>query len=48
MNIIQGNIVGYDFKEWSHISEAFWYCYGTLIGEAITRDRRSASANALR
>lgn len=47
-SLLQGSVVGFNFDEWSKISEALWYCFGTMIGEAITRDRRSAKALALR
>ncbi len=33
---------------WSRLKEAFWYAFGTLIGESITRDTRSERAWGLR
>ncbi len=27
---------------------SIWYCYGTFIGESITRDTKSATGQALR
>ena len=38
----QGRVVGINLKEWSTLSEAVWYCFGTLIGESITRDRQNS------
>ena len=39
-----------DLNHWSSFKEALWYCFGTLIGESITRDSYTllAEAKALR
>lgn len=37
-----------DLRQWSKLSGASWYTFGTLIGESITRDTRSEGAWALR
>ena len=34
--------------EWHTLSKAAWYTYGTLLGEAITRDTKSGKSKALR
>ena len=39
---------GVDLHNWSRMKEAGWYCYGTIIGESITRDTKSEKAFALR
>ena len=39
---------GVDLHNWSRMKEASWYCYGTIIGESITRDTKSEKAFALR
>ena len=44
----EGRIKDDSFKDWSVYSSSLWYCYGTLVGEAITRDTKSSKANALR
>ena len=36
------------FSEWAESREAYWYAYGTLLGESITRDTNSSKAPALR
>ena len=36
------------FLEWHTLSKAAWYTYGTLLGEAITRDTKSGRSKALR
>ena len=36
------------FLEWHTLSRASWYAYGTLMGEAITRDTKSGKSQALR
>ena len=33
---------------WSTLKSCSWYCYGTLLGEAITRDTKSQSLPCLR
>ena len=35
-------------SEWAESREAYWYAYGTLLGESITRDTNSSKAPALR
>ncbi len=44
----EGPLVGDRLREWSTYKESFWYAYGTLMGESITRDTRSEKALALR
>ena len=39
---------GVDLHNWSSMKEAGWYCYGTVIGESITRDTKSEKAVSLR
>ncbi|XP_059088023.1 glutamate receptor ionotropic, NMDA 2D-like isoform X1 [Tigriopus californicus] len=46
--IIEGYHVGDHFQEWAILKDSFWYAYGTLVGESITRDTRSQNAPALR
>lgn len=36
------------FLEWHTLSKASWFAYGTLMGEAITRDTKSGKSQALR
>ena len=36
------------FSEWHTLGKATWYTYGTLLGEAITRDTKSGKSRALR
>ena len=35
-------------SEWAESKNSFWYAYGTLLGESITRDTNSSKAPALR
>ncbi len=37
-----------DLRQWSRMSGASWYTFGTLIGESITRDTKSEGAWGLR
>lgn len=46
--IIEGSHIGDYFREWAVLKDSFWYAYGTLVGESITRDTRSQNAPALR
>lgn len=45
---VEGKLIGWNLREWNTYYEAFWYAYGTFIGEAVTRDTRSDKAKALR
>ena len=45
---LEGVLTKQSFNEWSTLQNAIWYAYGTLMGEAITRDTRSEKALALR
>ncbi len=47
-NIEQRTVPKLSLKHWSQIGQAAWYCFGTLIGENITRDSKSDNAWALR
>ena len=38
----------FEILEWYTLSKAAWYTYGTLVGEAITRDLKSGSSKAMR
>ena len=42
------SLSGVDLYNWSTMKEAGWYCYGTIIGESITRDTKSEKAISLR
>ena len=44
----EGNIKDAYFHEWAVFKDSCWYCFGTLIGEAITRDTRTMHAPAVR
>ena len=44
----EGKLMKRNFKEWNTFYEAFWYAYGTFIGEAVTRDTKSDKTYALR
>ncbi len=37
----EGKLVGEELRDWSLLKRAGWYCYGTFLGEAITRDTKS-------
>ena len=39
---------GIDLEEWANLKASVWYCFGTFIGESITRDTRSDAAPAMR
>ena len=45
---LKGKTTGYTLKEFSSLSETLWYCFGTLIGESITRDKDLQGIKALR
>ena len=46
---LKGNLIlPIYFSEWAESREAYWYAYGTLLGESITRDTNSSKAPALR
>ncbi len=45
---LESSLNEHPLPHWSSLPRSLWYCYGTFIGESITRDTRSASANALR
>ena len=46
---LKGNLISpIYFSEWAESREAYWYAYGTLLGESITRDTNSSKAPALR
>ncbi len=45
---IERDIVGQPLSAWSSYGSALWYSYGTLMGEAITRDTKSDKANSIR
>ena len=45
---LKGKIIGYTLEEFSSLSATLWYCFGTLIGESITRDKRLEVIKALR
>lgn len=34
--------------DWDTLSECTWYCFGTLLGESLTRDTQSSNSPALR
>ena len=44
----ENRLSGVDLHNWSTMKEAGWYCYGTIIGESITRDTKSEKAVSLR
>ena len=45
---IESPLIQQSLHEWTSIQAAAWYAYGTLMGEAITRDTKSEKATALR
>ena len=45
---VEGKLMKRNLKEWNTFYEAFWYAYGTFIGEAVTRDTKSDKTYALR
>ena len=48
ISIFEGGMTNQPLPEWSTVRNAICYAYGTLMGEAITRDTRSEKAMALR
>ena len=46
--LLKGKITGFTLEEFSSISATLWYCFGTLIGESITRDKDLQGIKALR
>ncbi|CAB4063250.1 unnamed protein product [Lepeophtheirus salmonis] len=45
---LEQRITGFELKDWAVLKNAFWYVYGTYIGESITRDTKSKNAFAVR
>ena len=41
-------LTGFRLDNWDEMRETGWYCFGTFVGESITRDTRSSKALALR
>ena len=37
-----------NLKTWSIFGNSLWYCFGTMMGEAITRDTKSEKTTGLR
>ncbi len=47
-NFEQNTVPDLSLKHWSMFWQAGWYCFGTLIGENVTKDSKSDNAWALR
>ena len=46
--IAEGKVVGTEFTDWNTPKKSLWYCFGTLIGESLSRGTKSMEGNALR
>ena len=44
----EGELQNLSYGDWSSMGNSLWFCYGTLIGESVTRDTKSSNAVALR
>ena len=47
-NLEKGLMPNLRLKQWTRIRQAFWYSFGTLLGESITRDTKMKGAWGLR
>jgi hypothetical protein len=45
---IEERLTKLSLRQWSSVSGAYWYAFGTIVGESITRDTKSEAAWALR
>lgn len=45
---LEEKVSGIDLSDWSSFGKSSWYVYGTMIGESMTRDTKSAGAGAMR
>ena len=48
MSRAESKVVGISLADWESYGKSLWYCFGTVIGESLTRDTSSEGAWAIR
>ena len=48
VSIIESNTLGLEIVDWATLKKSLWYCFGTMVGESLTRDTNTNGAWGIR